>query len=272
MNKPRNIFLSYASGSFIQARDELCKSALAVGFCEAHARGFEHLEVDFVDQNQKILSESRGAGYWLWKPQIILQELKTLNHGDLLVYSDAGRSSYYQFRRFPKKLAVEAREKGFLLGPTIGQHGPMSRWTKRDAFVLMDMDFQEIYQLPPIQATWSLWTPSKATFNFLEKWLDACSDARILTDMPNTQGLSNLSDFKDHRHDQSVLSLLAYKTNAPYINYGHSLIEKTLMLRPQSRVSNLFLKRIDDVELTRDSSRLIMPVALIKSWMDLLAR
>ena len=50
----RNIFLSYASGSFIQARDELCQSALAVGFDEARARGPEHLEPAFVEENQDI--------------------------------------------------------------------------------------------------------------------------------------------------------------------------------------------------------------------------
>lgn len=268
MSKPRNIFLSYASGNFIQARDELCKSALAVGFCEARARGFEHLEVDFVDQNQKILSESRGAGYWLWKPQIILQELKTLNHGDLLVYSDAGRSSYYQFRRFPNKLAVEAREKGFLLGPTICQHGPMSKWTKRDAFVLMNMDRPEIYELPPIQATWSFWTNSKESTDFLEKWLSYCSDPRILTDMENTQGFNNLSDFVDHRHDQSILTLLAHKEKAPYLNYRNSLIEKILLFRPQSKVAHYYLKRINDAENSFDSSYIIQLFSLIKAWYD----
>ena len=35
----------------------------------------------------------------------------------------------------------------------------------------------------------------------------------ILTDIPNACGLSNLPEFKDHRHDQSILSLLAKKHN-----------------------------------------------------------
>lgn len=258
----RNIFLSYASGSFVKARDELCQSALAVGFDEARARGPEHLEPAFVEENQDILSQSRGAGYWLWKPQIILQELIKLDKGDVLVYSDAGRSSYYQFRNFPKKCIALTKKYGFLLGPTIGQHGPMSKWTKRDAFVLLDMDKSEIYSLPPIQATYSFWTPCKEAFDFLELWISACKDERILTDMPNTQGLPNLQDFKDHRHDQSVLSLLAYKRSAVFLNYNNSYIEKLLSFRDKSKFSNLFFKRINDI----DSNVFI---SILKSFFDL---
>lgn len=262
----RNIFLSYASGSFIQARDELCQSALAVGFDEARARGPEHLDPAFVEENQDILSQSRGAGYWLWKPQIILQELRKLKEDDVLVYSDAGRSSYYQFSSFPKNSIALAKQHRFLLGPTIGQHGPMSKWTKRDVFVLLDMDKPEIHALPPIQATYSFWTPCKESFDFLEEWLEACKDPRILTDIPNTQGLPNLDVFKDHRHDQSVLSLLAYKHNAMFLNYKDSILENILKLRPQSRASNLFLKRINDIEFKSNLGGILN---LLKSFFEL---
>lgn len=265
----KNIFLSYASGSFIQARDELCQSALAVGFDEARARGPEHLDPAFVEENQDILSQSRGAGYWLWKPQIILQELMKLKKGDLLVYSDAGRSSYYQMSKFPKKLADLARKKGFLLGPTIGQHGPMSQWTKRDAFVLLDMDRDNIYQLPPIQATWSFWTPCEDAFKFLEEWIRVCEDPRILTDMPNTQNLLNTQDFQDHRHDQSVMSLLAYKNKAPYLNLRHSIIERLLKMRKKSGLSHLFSKRISDIEDCYEVGEMEVLVILFRSWCDI---
>lgn len=244
----RNIFLSYASSEFVYARDALCRSAIAVGFDESRSRGPENLDPVFAEAHHEILSQPRGAGYWLWKPQIILQELRTLQPGDMLIYSDAGRSDYYQFRRFPTRLAMQARSSGFLLGPTIGQHGTMACWTKRDAFVLLGMDRPDVHALPQIQGSPSLWTPCLEAFDFLKAWLSACSDPRILTDMENTQGLPNLQGFKDHRHDQAVLSLLAYKLDAPYLDYSGQLVERILRLRPQSRLAHLFLKRIDDVE------------------------
>lgn len=246
--KARNIFVSYASGSFISARDQLCQSARAVGFDEVRARGFENLDPDFAATHQAILSQPRGGGYWLWKPQIILQELRTMRTGELLVYSDAGRSPYYRLRRFPQRLASKARQSGFLLGPTIGQHGPMAHWTKRDAFVLMQMDRPEVHAAAPIQATWSFWTPTLEAFDFLETWLACCTDPRILTDLDNTQGLPNLDRYRGHRHDQAVLSLLAYQHRANYLDQTGTLVERLLRLRPQSRLAHLFLKRIDDAE------------------------
>ena len=36
-------------------------------------------------------------------------------------------------------------------------------------------------------------------------------DKRIITDDPNEPGVENYPDFKEHRHDQSILSLLVKK-------------------------------------------------------------
>ena len=33
----------------------------------------------------------QGAGFWVWKPFIILKELEHLEEGDYLLYTDAGR-------------------------------------------------------------------------------------------------------------------------------------------------------------------------------------
>lgn len=261
----RAIFLSYATDNFISARDKLCLSALKVGFDEVRPRGLTDLDPSFQSTHQSILSQARGAGYWLWKPQIILQELRTLADGEVLVYSDAGRSDYYRLRRYPQKLISLARQHGFLLGPTIGQHGPMAHWTKRDAFILLDMDSCAYHEAPPIQATWSIWTPTPSAFAFLEAWIQACSDPRILTDIENTQGLPNLPGFIDHRHDQSVLSLLAYKFNAKFLDKRNNFIERILLLRPKSKLSNIFMKRIDDAEALEIGHSVF---ALINSFFD----
>lgn len=44
---------------------------------------------DFINRNKNILERKRGAGYWLWKPYIIFQELYLAQDGDIIVYSDA---------------------------------------------------------------------------------------------------------------------------------------------------------------------------------------
>jgi hypothetical protein len=44
---------------------------------------------DFVNRNKDILERERGAGYWLWKPYLIFQELYLARDGDIIMYSDA---------------------------------------------------------------------------------------------------------------------------------------------------------------------------------------
>lgn len=244
----QTIFLSYATGTFQPARDALCNSALSVGFDAAYARDDAHLNLDFKARNHEILSGKRGAGYWIWKPQIILQELKKAAAGDVLVYCDAGRSEYYKFTRMPNALIEKAKRSGFLTGVAIPQHGPLSKWTKRDAFLRLDMDSSEWHSADVIQATWSLWTPTPEAFAFLEAWIEACEDPKCVTDRPNTEGLENLPDFKDHRHDQSLSSLLTLKYNAPFLDYSNTSVFRLLELRRQAKLSHYFLKRIEDAE------------------------
>ena len=52
---------------------------------------------------------------------------------------------------------------------------------------------------------------STESFSFISEWLTYAQDSRALTDDPNVLGKDNYDGFIDHRHDQSILSLLAKK-------------------------------------------------------------
>lgn len=268
MNK--NVFLSYATGSFIPQRDALCTSAQQPGYDQIISLTDSDIKhTDFWKKNQHILQQPRGAGYWLWKPFIIKQELSKLNEGDVLTYCDAGRSNYYLLEALPKNLIHKTRnnEQGFLLGPALFQHGALKKWTKRDCLLLMDCDSESITEKPLIQATWSFWTPSKEAFEFLDQWMKYSLDERCLTDLGNTMGVANYDSFIDHRHDQSILTLLAYKAKSDHLDFSHTKSFKILALRPQSQLSHLFLKRIDDAE-NLVSKKTIFKV-IIKSFLRL---
>lgn len=83
----------------------------------------------------------------------------------------------------------------------------------------------------------------------MSEWLEWCSDPRCLIDRVNELSLSNHPDFLDHRHDQSILTLLAYRSGAPYLDFSDSVLFRLLSLRPQSSLAHNILKRIDDSEL-----------------------
>lgn len=50
-----------------------------------------NLDADFVKKfKNKIVFGSKGFGYWVWKPQIILQTFRYMEYGDILNYCDIG--------------------------------------------------------------------------------------------------------------------------------------------------------------------------------------
>ena len=73
-------------------------------FDAVHLYRLSTLDADFRERNAAFLPNPdgpvvnattgaplvRGCGYWLWKPQSILQVLRTLRDGDVVVYADAG--------------------------------------------------------------------------------------------------------------------------------------------------------------------------------------
>jgi hypothetical protein len=187
-------------------------SALSLaGFTEVSPWNFERLQKEqFYQLHRNILDQKRGAGYWLWKPYIILQELKRLDDGDYVVYSDCGRHFVQSFsRRIDTLLARCSDNRGVLPGVYIPYWGANRTWTKRDCFVLTGCDQEEYWNPCQIQASFSVWQKNEFSLSFAEKWLRYCTDERILTDIPNTCGLPDFAGFKEHRHDQSVLTICA---------------------------------------------------------------
>lgn len=161
---------------------------------------------EFWNKNSFILSRSRGAGYWIWKPYIILETFKNAEDDEIVMYSDAGVSIVKDLSPL-YELSNTSDTPILFINGTHKNH----TWTKRDCFVLMNCDNQEYWNSPHVTATFSLWRNTSKQIEFLKEWLQYLRDYRIVTDDPNMCGLPNLFQFREHRHDQSVLSLMAAK-------------------------------------------------------------
>lgn len=84
-------------------------------------------------------------------------------------------------------------------------------WTKRDCFQLMECDKAEVIDTKQRLGSFSLWKKTAFTMKFVEEWLNYSKDERIVTDIENVLGLPNYDGFVEHRHDQSIFSLLLKK-------------------------------------------------------------
>ena len=199
-----NLLINYATTDYTsyQALNRL--TGLRAGFDACTSYGANDIDPDFAKRNQGILSVSRGAGYWLWKPYFVARALASLEEGDILCYADA---AMHFVRPITPMLEAMARENLDLL--ILGEGFRETYFTKRDAFVLMDVDREGFLATPQRFASCFFLRRSAWSDRFSRQYLEFAQDPRILTDQPNTCGRPNYPGFRAHRHDQSIFSLLS---------------------------------------------------------------
>ncbi|HIJ91444.1 MAG: glycosyltransferase [Desulfobulbaceae bacterium] len=203
--------VNFATQNFYKAQKKLAKSALRFGVDQCISYNKSLLtKTEFYKQHRSILDQERGAGYWLWKPFIILETLRAAEDDDIVIYSDSGAEIIAPL----DPLVNLCQQHGGILLFNVhipnGKHTNIM-WTKRDCFVLMDADEPRFHNAEQVAGSPQLYQKTPRSLGFLEEWLNYCTDERILTDIQNCCGLDNYAEFKDHRHDQSVLSLLAVR-------------------------------------------------------------
>lgn len=240
--------VTFATDNFRERAEKLMESAKKIGISDFKILTKEQLESDFYIKNKEILDKTRGAGLWLWKPYLILKELKKLGTDEKLFYLDAGRNSYWDL--WDTALYVfnhpVLTNQGFLLGPSIDHLGPIEMWTKRETLECMGVGEMQIKNIKMIQMNWSVWTNCEKSIRFLESWLYYCTNKICIMD-ENITETKNYKNFIDHRHDQSIASILAHKQKIEILDYSRTLAMRLIASRPGSFYSNSILKNPSNV-------------------------
>jgi len=213
----KKYLLNFATPNFYKSQRGLNRSALKYGIDECISYNFRDLKkTAFYWKNKSILDQKRGAGYWLWKPYYILDTFGKIQEGDVVIYSDSGLEIIDDLQPLINICLSGADLMVFQVhdkGAEDGSKHLNRRWTKRDCFVLMGADTEEYHNGGQVAGTYQVYLKNERNIAFVEEWLSYCQDARILTDRPNTCGLDNFPEFADHRHDQSILSILTKRHN-----------------------------------------------------------
>jgi hypothetical protein len=182
-------------------------------------------ETGFYRAHRHILDASRGAGYWAWKPFLILETLKNSAEGDLVLYSDAGRPEAPSIVDRPLRTLTDwvvAHRGGALPGVYIPQWGPNRRWTKGECFRVMGCDTPAIRDHPQVQATFSVWRRDDRSLDFVSEWLRWCVTPEAISD-ERVGDVPDAPDFRDHRHDQSIVTNLALREDFACFGDPHQI-------------------------------------------------
>jgi hypothetical protein len=183
-------------------------------FDEYHIFSPEDIDCNFFEECKSILCQSRGAGYWLWKPYFIKKVMESVNNNDIIFYVDAGNVFLYDPTFLYENLK---NNNGVILfdnrdGMINGDSAKNYISCKKDSFVLMNCDLDEYIFGTHLNASYQIYQKNQSSMDFIDEYLNFCKIEKIITDTPNEYG-DNYPGYYDHRHDQSILSLLAIKKN-----------------------------------------------------------
>ncbi len=199
--------ITYANEIFVDKQKDLAKKCNLYPDWISHSYAPSDIEKTLLYEHYKdILNQKRGAGYWLWKPWIILNTLYEADENDVIFYIDAGDIFDESIDKFIKEEIVSSDKDIFcIVGDRINED-----YTKRDCFVGMGCDNAIFHNCLQLEAGVLIIKNTAYAKNFIKQWLQYCCDSRLLTDIPNQLGLENFESFKDHRHDQSILTNMVY--------------------------------------------------------------
>lgn len=167
----------------------------------------------FVERHKAILTCPRGGGYWLWKPYIINEMLKRMNPGDVVFYLD---SKYYFLEPFAALYSPYLNDHDILVwkNKPNGSSHYMKHWCKMD--VVRKYGMRRAVFNRNAEDAWAgaiVLKKTARTERCVHDWLTMACVPENITDSKSV--LPNWRGFKEHRHDQSLWSIVLHKNNVP---------------------------------------------------------
>lgn len=166
---------------------------------------------DFWKQHSTFIKNNkRGYGYWIWKSYLTLKTLNDMNENDILFYVDSGcELNPLAISRLIDYIKIVNKSDNGILTFHLGDL-TNKQWCKMDAIELLEGN--EYMDNGQILATMYVIRKCPKTMDFVEKWYDTVCNYHNINDVPSV--IPNHVSFNEHRHDQSIFSLLCYKLGA----------------------------------------------------------
>lgn len=169
-------------------------------------QSFEKKHSNFIKNN------SRGFGYWIWKPYFILKNLYELKNGDYLVWLDSG-STINSDNPLKVKEYFSILENFDMIMFRINHDE--KTWSKMDTinhiFSIFNHDKNDstIFDKDPKQRTAGMFMMKKNTntLSLIKLWYDIACNYHLLDDSPSVS--KNDDSFIENRHDQTILSIIS---------------------------------------------------------------
>lgn len=198
-------YTTYADSRFENKLYLAEKSAKYIGkFDDCFIYRPSDISKDFTNKNSEIFNCKKGGGYWLWKPYIILESLKRIEENDYLFYTDSAVVFINDIEKLISKIKNEHQ-------PIFGFETPLieKQWTKFELIQYLDCKDRKYLETNQLVGGLILIRKNNESIEFFNKYLDVACEDGLINDSLNKA--NQYEEFIEHRHDQSIFSLLFKK-------------------------------------------------------------
>lgn len=170
-----------------------------------YTEDFLKKDVEFWNRHKDFIEKNRrGYGYWLWKPYIIKKTMEQMNDGDVLLYLDCGCEIDIRKKQEISAFLDNVKSEHIICTSTgcFEQH-----FNKMDLVCKFNLTIDSSQIQSAAGAI--LFHVCDKTRHFIEEWYEQGCEYHNIDDTPSIA--PNYSGFFEHRHDQSIFSLLLKK-------------------------------------------------------------
>ena len=228
--------ISYGNEKYANSRQRLHQEAITFGlFDSIKIYDPTMLTHAFKIKFDKILKMPRGGGYWIWKLDIILQELENMKENDILIYLDAG---------YTLNTGGKERYKDYINLLQNSEHNFIgfqnkfieASWTTKqlfNAFGISDLDIGSTQLVGGCM----IYKKNPRLIEMLQEIIHVLENNPLLiTDHYNN---NQETYFIDNRHDQSIFSIVRKK-------YGGIILRNEVDLSKNVSILPFWATRISD--------------------------
>ena len=201
-------FITYGNNKYEESINRLIGEARNTGwFTTSTPYRPSDLSEEFRNKYNDILTRQRGAGYWIWKFDIIKEHLAKIDNDDFLIYLDAGCSiNPNGKKRFDEYIDMLNNSNESII--SFQMEHLEKTWTTRQIFQHFNLDLNSDYSNSgQIIATIVIMKKNEKLMKIIDECFNALTTNPLLfTDEYNHQNQE--SYFRDNRHDQSIFSII----------------------------------------------------------------
>jgi len=199
--KPKVHLIFFGDIKLQNTKNRLIKESNELNFFDSITPYDETVYKDKPELYIFAKNNKRGYGYWIWKSLICLKKMEEVEYNDIIIYCDIGCTI-----ENPKKLLeyCELALKNDLVCFSLRYNE--KQYTKADLFEHLDAN--NLKDTQQVMSGAFIFKKTPHNIDFFNKWFETSiiNNYHLIDDSPST--IKNDKSFIEHRHDQSIFSIL----------------------------------------------------------------